>query len=335
MSFKVLTDTSANLPTPLLKQRDIGVIAFFYYIDGSEYSCLDTEKFDSKAFYDSIRGGTKVSTSLISPDKYRQAFEKYVSAGDDVVYVGMSSGISGSFSVAVSVANELMEQYPDRRIETVDTIGASLGEGFFALMAADARDAGKDARETAEELRSKVPEMCQVFTVDDLMHLRNTGRLSNAAAWVGTVLNIKPLLKGNTEGKIVSFAKALGRRRSIDMIADRYDKLVRNSESQVIGIAHADCPADVEYLIKLLNKKHPPKDIMVVDYEPVTGSHVGPGALALFFMGDADFRKDKPVISLPNLPNIPNILKRDRDQNKADIREDDAGAACPEAADGI
>lgn len=335
MSFKVLTDTSANLPTPLLKQRDIGVIGFCYYIDGVEHSCLDTEKFDSKAFYDSIRGGTKVSTSLISPEKYRAAFEECVSSGEDVVYVGMSSGISGSFSVAVSVANELMEQYPGRRIETVDTIGASLGEGFFALMAADARDAGKDALETAEVLRSKVPEMCQVFTVDDLMHLRNTGRLSNAAAWVGTVLNIKPLLKGNTEGKIMSFAKALGRRRSIDMIADRYDKLVRNSESQVIGIAHADCSADVEYLIKLLNKKHPPKDIMVVDYEPVTGSHVGPGALALFFMGDADFRKDKPVISLPNLPNIPNILKRDKDQNKADFQQEDTGAACPEAADGV
>ncbi len=335
MSFKVLTDTSANLPTPVLKQRDIGVIGFCYYIDGVEYSCLDTEKFDSKAFYDAIRGGTKVSTSLISPEKYRRAFEECVSSGEDVVYVGMSSGISGSFSVAVSVAGELMEQYPGRRIETVDTLGASLGEGFFALMAADARDAGKDAPETAEELRRRVPEMCQVFTVDDLMHLRNTGRLSNAAAWVGTVLNIKPLLKGNTEGKIVSFAKALGRRRSVDMIADRYEKLVKDGESQVIGIAHADCPADAEYLIKLLNKKHTPKDIMLVDYEPVTGSHVGPGALALFFMGDADFRKDKPAISLPNLPNIPNILKRDRDQTRTDIQEEAEGAACPEAADSI
>ena len=152
------------------------------------------------------------------------------------------------------------------------------------------------------------------------MHLRNTGRLSNAAAWVGTVLNIKPLLKGNTEGRIVSFAKALGRRRSIDMIADRYDKLVRNAEDQVIGIAHADCLADAEYLIGLINKKHPPKDIMLVDYEPVTGSHVGPGALALFFMGDEDFRKDRPVINLPNLPNLPNLLKRDRDQGKPEAR---------------
>ena len=335
MSFKVLTDTSANLPTPVLKQRGIGVIGFCYYINGDEYSCLDTEQFDSKAFYDAIRGGTKVSTSLISPDKYRQAFEECVSSGEDVVYVGMSSGISGSFSVAVSVAGELMDQYPGRRIETVDTLGASLGEGFFALMAADARDAGCGAEETADELRRRVPEMCQVFTVDDLMHLRNTGRLSNAAAWVGTVLNLKPLLKGNTEGKIVSFAKALGRRRSIDMIADRYDKLVRDSDNQTIGIAHADCPADVQYLIKLLNRNHPPKDIMLVDYEPVTGSHVGPGALALFFMGDAEFRKDRPAISLPNLPNIPNILKRDRDQAKSDIQEEAEGEARPEAAQGI
>lgn len=320
MSFRVITDTSANLPTPLLKQRGIEVAEFCYYIDGMEYSCTDTETFDSKGFYGAIRSGTKVSTSLVPPERYYQLFEKCVSSGEDVVYVGMSSGISGSFSVSAGAAAELMDKYPGRVIETVDTLGASLGEGFFALMAADARDAGKSASETAAELRRRIPEMCQVFTVDDLMHLRNTGRLSNAAAWVGTVLNIKPLLKGNTEGKIVSFAKALGRRRSIDMIADRYDKLVRSAEDQVIGIAHADCLADAEYLIGLINKKHPPKDIMLVDYEPVTGSHVGPGALALFFMGDEDFRKDRPVISLPNLPNLPNLLKRDRDQGKTEAR---------------
>ncbi len=135
--------------------------------------------------------------------------------------------------------------------------------------------------------------MCQVFTVDNLMHLRRTGRLSNAAAVVGTVLNIKPLLKGNENGNIVSFAKVRGRRRSIEAIAAQYDRLVENAGDQVIGIAHADCGDDAEYLCTLLRKNNPPKDIMVVDYEPVTGSHVGPGALALFFFGSDEFRGEK------------------------------------------
>ena len=132
--------------------------------------------------------------------------------------------------------------------------------------------------------------MCQVFTVEDLKYLRNTGRLSNMAAIVGTMLNIKPLLKGNTEGKIVSFAKLHGRKRAIRAMAEQYDRMVRNAGAQTVGIAHADCQADVDYLVSLLKANNPPRDIMTVMYEPVTGSHVGPGTLALFFFGDRKFR---------------------------------------------
>ena len=135
--------------------------------------------------------------------------------------------------------------------------------------------------------------MCQVFTVDDLMHLRHTGRLSNAAALIGTVLNIKPLLKGNERGQIVSFQKVRGRRRSIEAIADNYDRLVEDAGEQLIGIAQAGCREDAQYLCTLLRRHNPPKDILTVEYEPVTGSHVGPGALALFFFGSRDFRGEK------------------------------------------
>ena len=191
------------------------------------------------------------------------------------------------------MADQLRDEFPDRQIFTVDTIGASLGEGLLALIAADMRDAGKTAAETAERLEYLKVGMCQVFTVDDLMHLRRTGRLSNAAAIIATVLSIKPLLKGNENGNIVSFAKIRGRRKSIEAIAEQYDRLVENAGDQVIGIAHADCRTDADYLISLLQRKHPPKDVMLVDYEPVTGSHVGPGALALFFFGSRTFRTEK------------------------------------------
>lgn len=293
MSFTVFTDTSANLPTPLTRERDIRVLPFSYHIDGNTFTCLNTENFDGSAFYGSIRRGTVVSTSLISPQTYLDAMRPVARAGQDILFVSMSSGISGSFGASRLAAGELMEEFPGIRVETVDTLGASLGEGFLAVFAADLRDAGVSLEDTVTELNERKMHMCQVFTVDNLMHLRRTGRLSNAAAVVGTVLNIKPLLKGNENGNIVSFAKVRGRQRSIEAIAAQYDRLVENAGEQLIGIAHADCASDAELLCTLLRKNNPPKDILVVDYEPVTGSHVGPGALALFFLGSDKFRSEK------------------------------------------
>ncbi len=290
MSYIIVTDTSANLPTPLLREKNIRVLPFSYYIDDKEYHCLDTESFDSAAFYDAIRKGTKVSTSLVPPQVYYETFKTQLEEGNDILFIGMSSGISGSFEKSMLAREQLLEEYPGRSIECVDTLGASLGEGLFVLKAVEMQEAGVSLGDNAAEIRRLVPGMCQVFTVDNLMHLSRTGRLSNAAAMVGTVLNIKPLLKGDECGRIVSFSKLLGRKRSVEAIAEQYSKLVENAADQVIGIAHADCKKDAEYLMKLINRYAPPKEIMLVDYEPVTGSHVGPGALALFFMGSRSFR---------------------------------------------
>lgn len=290
MSYTITTDTSANLPTPFLKANGVGVLPFYYFVEGKPYACLDTEQFDDVAFYNKIRKGVKVTTSQITPQAYTDMFQPILERGQDILFIGMSSGISGSFGCAQMAAAELRAKYLDRTIRLVDTLGASLGEGLFVMEAVRCREKGMTVDETAELLLRERYKMCQVFTVDDLMHLRRTGRLSNAGAVIGTVLGIKPLLKGNEEGKIVSFAKVRGRKNSIQAIADQYDRLVRSAGEQTIGIAHADCPDDVAYLISLLQRNHPPKAVMTVKYEPVTGSHVGPGALALFFMGDEGFR---------------------------------------------
>ena len=195
----------------------------------------------------------------------------------------MSSGISGSCNSAKIAARMMMEAYPDRIVEVIDTRGASLGEGIIALYADRLRRLGRSTAEAIAELYDHVERMFNVFTVDDLMHLRRGGRLSNLSAVVGTVLQIKPLLKGNEEGKIVAFSKVRGRKRSIETLAEYYDKLVVDPEKQIVGIAQAACREDAARLASLLRKNHPPKEILTVEYEPVTGSHVGPGALALFF----------------------------------------------------
>lgn len=290
MRFTVITDTSANIPTRMLKEREIPAIPFCYLIDGQSYTCLDTGAFNAEDYYARIKAGMKVSTSQVTPQQYADFFEPYVKAGQDVIFVSMSSGISGSCSSSNIAAGQLMEQYPERRVRVVDTKGASLGEGIIALIAADLRDRGMDIDEAVPVLEEKVRRMFQVFTVDDLMHLRRGGRLSNLSAIVGTVLHIKPLLKGNENGQIVAFAKVRGRRHSVEALAEYYDKLVRGAGEQTVGIAQAACREEAAYLESLLRRNHPPKEILNVEYEPVTGSHVGPGALALFFLGDEDVR---------------------------------------------
>lgn len=288
--FTVITDTSANLPTPQLKEREILALPFTYAMEGKEYTCEDTEAFDGAQFFGAIRRGTVVNTSQINPQTYENTFRKELEQGKDVVFVSMSSGISGSCNSARVASRQLKEEFPDRIIEVVDTTGASLGEGFIALHAADLRDQGMETTQAAEVLRQLSKRMCNIFTVDDLMHLRRTGRCSNITAVVGTVLNIKPLLKGDETGHIVTFGKLRGRRKALDALVEIYNQRVVEPENQVIGIAHADCLEDAEYLMKKLREKRPPKDIQLVMYEPVTGSHVGPDTLALFFLADEDCR---------------------------------------------
>ena len=303
MSFVVATDTSSNLPTALVRQYDLKEIAFSYFYEGEEHRCLDTEAFDGDAYYERIKKGLRVTTSQIAPQTYADFFEPFLQEGQDLIYVAMSSGISGSCNSAYIAANELMEKYPERRVEVVDTRGAALGEGLIALQAAKMRDEGVNTELAAARLRVVSERMFNVFTVDDLMHLKRGGRLSNLSAMLGTVLQIKPILKGNEEGKIVAFAKVRGRKQSIKTLAQMYDKLVVEPEKQTIGIAQAGCREDAEMLISLLKQNRPPKEILTVEYEPVTGSHVGPGALALFFLSQEGVRSY-------NGESMPNILQQ-------------------------
>lgn len=291
MSFAIVTDTSANLPTPLLNENGIDAIPFSYRIGEKEFSCTDTEAFDGEAYYDSMRGGERVTTSQITPFKYEQAFRPLLESGRDILFVGMSSGISGSYDMAELTAAGLRNEFPERTIRLVDTLGASLGEGLLVLKAIEHRKNGLTIDETADELLKMRRRIAQVFTVDDLMHLKSTGRLFGAAAVVGTKLQLKPLLKGNEEGRIVVCGVARGFNKAIALMAKKYDEFVQNAAGQTVGIAHADCPQAAEQLAELLRLNNPPKRIMTVCYEPVTGSHVGPGTLALFFESSEGVRK--------------------------------------------
>ena len=290
MSFQIFTDTSANLPSPLAREKQIGVIPFSYFVEDEERSCLDTEAFDGADFYGKLRSRVRISTSQINPQRYVEYLEPALRDGQDVLYVGMSSGISGSYQSAQIAAEQLREAYPAREIRTVDTLGASLGEGLIALKTAQWRDEGMSLDNTVTAALKMSRRMYQVFIVDDLFQLRQNGRLSNAASIVGTVLQIKPILKGNEQGQIVCIAKERGRRKAIRALADHYKAYVKDASQQIVGIAHADCAEDAEFLSGLIREAARPKSVLNVLYEPVTGCHVGAGTLALFFLGDEDVR---------------------------------------------
>ena len=253
-------------------------------MDGVPFPYNYKTDFDGKAYYDKMRGGARVQTSMINQSDYGDAFTDAVANGDDVLYVGMSGGISGAARIAQIAANEVLADYPDRQIEVIDTYAASLGEGFQVLSAAEMLASGMSLSEAADKLRADRAHMCQYFTVDDLSYLQRGGRISGAAALVGTVLQIKPVLVGDETGHIVVSDKVRGRKQSLTYLADKYDALALDKSAE-LGIAHGDCMDAVEFLLGKLRDRGFTGEPMVVMYEPVTGGHVGPGTVALFFRG--------------------------------------------------
>lgn len=281
---KLYTDTSANLPLALLREYDIAVIPFSYTVNGVAEDYSEETDFDGKAFYDAMRRGAEVKTSMVNPATAAAFFERALAQGDDVLYVGMSGGISGTAQAAVIAAGELTEKYPARRIVTIDTYAASLGEGLQVLEAARMIEEGKSLDEIKAYLLSRRPHMCQFFTVDDLAYLKRGGRISSATALIGTVLSIKPILRGDETGHIVSCGKVRGMKRAYQELANYYDGRALD-KSEMLGIAHADNEEGAQALIALLRDKGFTGECLNVVYEPVTGAHVGPGTVALFFYG--------------------------------------------------
>ncbi len=279
---QLFTDTSANLPVEIIDEYGIEVVPFSYTIDGVEY--IPEREFDGKAFYAAMRAGSEVKTSMVNAGTFIERFKAALDAGKDVLYIGMSGGISGTANAALMAKQELDEEYPDRKIVVIDTLAASLGEGLFVIKAAEQLKDGAALDTIEEDIRAQVPSMCQSFTVDDLKYLKKTGRVSGAAAIIGNVLSIHPILIGDYEGKIVVKAKVRGMKRTLDALAERYAELAL-SKTETIGIAHADNEEGKAYLVQRLRDKGLTGKCLSVCYEPVTGSHVGPGTVALFFFG--------------------------------------------------
>ena len=286
MSFAIYTDGCSNLPGAEIIKFGIRVLPCTYTLDGVQHVYNgDIDSFDAKAHYDLLRAGHLIQTSLLNTQLFVDNFRTALEEGLDVIYVGLSSGVSGTYNAARLAAEELNEEYPGRKVRTVDSRGAALGPGLLTLMAADLREAGKNVDEAADQLIAATDDLCEYFTVDDLMFLNRTGRLSGAGALVGTMLGIKPILRGDEEGHIVTYQKIRGRKKAVETLAKIYAERVVDPQNQRVGITHGDCPEEAQALAEKICAAGKPRQLLLCPHEPFTGSHVGPGMLAVFFFG--------------------------------------------------
>ena len=283
-NYQIITDSCCDLPQEMLEKLDLKVVSLNMLFRGQTQE--DSVSGDIKAFYDALRNGEAASTSAVNPEGWTCAIEPVLKEGKDVLVVAFSSGLSTTYQSAVIAANELKERYPDRKVNVVDSLCASLGQGLLVWYACQKRDEGMDLTELTQWLESNKLNLCHWFTVDDLMYLKRGGRVSAATAIVGTMLQIKPVLHVDDEGHLINVSKVRGRKASIEALANKVVNTGLHGKNDTIFICHGDCLEDAQYLEKVLKQSMGVKEVFIGYTGAVIGSHSGPGTLAVFFLGE-------------------------------------------------
>ena len=286
MSFAIVTDSSSNLTEEMIDRFDLSILPLTFMVDGEEYrSYLKGEKTDLSQFYAMMREGKVITTSLPNLQESRETIEALLKNGRDVLYLGFSSGLSGTYQAIELLLAELAGLYPDRTVCSVDTLAASGGEGLLVYYAAKMRDEGATVEAVRDWVEDHKLHLAHWFTVDDLMFLFRGGRVSRTAAWAGTVLNIKPVMHVDDEGHLIPLEKVRGRKKSLKALVDHMEQTADAPVAdQTVFITHGDCLEDAEYVADLVRERFGVTDIMINWVDPVIGAHSGPGTMALFFL---------------------------------------------------
>ena len=285
--YVLFTDSNTDLPADLVQQLDLSVIPMLFEMDGkSYYNYPDNHEMDPKEFYAALRGGKVCTTSQVSPSRFDEIFSPVLESGRDILYLCFSSGLSGTYNTSRLAVEELREKFPDRKIRTVDTLAASMGQGLLVYLAAKKRQEGMSLDELGDWVEENRLKLCHWFTVDDLMFLKRGGRVSSAAAVTGTMLGIKPVLHVDDEGHLIPMEKVRGRRASLDALVKHMQATAIRPAEQTVFISHGDCQADCDYVAQQLREKLGVKEIVTSYIGPVIGAHSGPDTVALFFVGE-------------------------------------------------
>lgn len=283
MKYIISTDSTADLPASYVKEHDIAV-QFLSYAFGDTIYEADNQM-EPHAFYERMRSGDMPTTNACIPDKVQQSFESYLKEGYDILHISFSSGLSASYNNARIAANELAEQYPDRKIVLVDSLCASLGQGLFVHYAVTMKEQGKPLEEVVAWLEENKLHLCHQFTVNDLFHLHRGGRVSKATAIIGTLINVKPVLHVDNEGHLTSVCNVRGRKKALLKLVDIMEEQIEGYENDIIFISHGDCPEDAAFVAAQIKERFGIQNILIDYVSPTIGAHSGPGTVALFYLG--------------------------------------------------
>lgn len=284
--FVITADSNCDLLNDYIEENRIGIIPHYYDLEGVTYG--DEVNLTPKEFYDKMRSGLMPTTMASNPEVIRRTFQNYVDQGLDILHISFSSALSGGCSNVMAGAIEICEDNPGAKIVVIDTLNASMGEGMCVMKAVQLKNEGKSLEEISDWLEEHKMKFCVRFTVDDLNHLQRGGRISKTTAFVGTMINIKPILYVNTEGQLVPLSTTRGRKKSLSVIAENMLESMGKyrDEKDMICIAHGDAPEDAQYLASMVREKLPHKKIILNTISPSIGAHSGPGAIGLCFMGE-------------------------------------------------
>jgi DegV family protein with EDD domain len=286
-NYVIITDSTTDLPQKLAQQWNVEIIPYIFNLDGKEYyNYLDWREMSVKGFYDALREGKKGSTTLVNRTRYAEIWEPHLKKGKDILYMCLSSALSKSYEQSELAAAELRETYPKRKIISIDTKSASMGMGLLTYYAAKARDEGKTIDELAAYIHGLIPILHHWVMADDLQHLRRGGRISGAKAFVGTMLNVKPIIHMTQDGKLTPLTKARGRNKALELMAEQMTEHKANPANQPVFISHSDAPELAEQLKNLIIAKYGDRQFEINEIGPVVGAHTGPGTIALFFLGN-------------------------------------------------
>ena len=285
-SFVILTDSSADLSASMVQQLDVQVLPLSFVLDGHTYhDHPDNRDMDPRLFYERLRSGDMATTSAVNVAQYTEALEPLLQAGQDVLILAFSSGLSTTYNSSLIAVKELQAKYPDRKLFTVDTLCASLGQGLLVWYAAQARARGGSIEEVRDWIEEHKLNLCHQFTVDDLHFLKRGGRISSATALVGSMLHIKPVLHVDNEGHLINTGKVRGRQAALKALVDRMEHTAIDSGSLTVFISHGDCLEDAQTVADMVKKRFGVQEVYINYVGPVIGAHSGPGTLALFYMG--------------------------------------------------
>lgn len=290
MNFEIVTDSSCNLSEQMIDEFGLHILPLVFMAEGEDTvyrSYLKGQHTDLSQFYTMMREGKVFKTSLPNLADAEELLRGLLDQGRDVLYVGFSSALSGTFEAVDLLLRQLKEEYPNRTIYTVDTLAASGGQGLLIWHAVQRALTGASIEEVRSWLEENKLHLAHWFTVDDLMFLFRGGRVSKTSAWAGTLLNIKPVMHVDNEGRLTPLEKVRGRKKSLNALVDHMDESALHPvEDQTVFIVHGDCLEDAEYVAEQVKSRFGVKEVVINYVDPVIGAHSGPGTIALFFLAE-------------------------------------------------